>query len=66
MDWLAKRTRRLGAAVVAVCCAVPLAGCGLLGSNITITAPSVMTINSGAVEQDTMPQRYHMRRPAGS
>ena len=63
MDWLARRTRRLAAAVVAVCCAVPLTGCGLFGSNISIIAPSVMTINRGAVERDVMPQRYTCADP---
>jgi Raf kinase inhibitor-like YbhB/YbcL family protein len=66
VDWLARRTRRLGAAVVAVCCAVPLTGCGVFGSNITITAPSVMTINSGAVERDMMPQRYTCADPGAA
>ena len=64
MDWLPRRTRRLGAAVAAVCCAVPLAGCGLFSSNITITAPSVMTISSGALERgNVMPQRYTCADP---
>ena len=63
MDWLARRTRRLGAAVAAVCCAVPLTGCGLFSANITITAPSVMTITSGALERDIMPQRYTCAEP---
>jgi Raf kinase inhibitor-like YbhB/YbcL family protein len=66
VDWLARRTRRLGAAVVAVCCAVPLTGCGVFGSNITITAPSVMTINSGVVERDMMPQRYTCADPGAA
>ena len=62
MDWLAKRAR-LAAAVVAACCAMPLAGCGLFSSNITITAPSVMTITGGAFERDVMPQRYTCADP---
>ncbi len=50
--------RRLRAAAAAICSAVPLAGCGLFGSNITIASPSVMTVSSGAFEQGVMPQRY--------
>jgi Raf kinase inhibitor-like YbhB/YbcL family protein len=50
--------RRLGVAVVALACALPLAGCGLFGSNITNTAPSVMSVSSGAFPQNIMPQRY--------
>jgi len=50
--------RRLAAAVGAVACALPLAGCGLLGSGTTIFTPVVMTVSSGAFVQDTMPQRY--------
>jgi Raf kinase inhibitor-like YbhB/YbcL family protein len=52
------RVRRLAAAAVAIGCAVPLTGCGLLGSGITITDPSVMTVSSGAFVQGAMPQRY--------
>lgn len=63
MDWLARRTRRLAAAVVAVCCSLPLAGCGLFSSNITITSPSVMTINSGSFDRNVMPQRYTCANP---
>ncbi len=54
--------RRLRAAA-AICSAVPLAGCGLFGSNITISAPSVMTVSSGAFEQDVLPQRYTCAGP---
>lgn len=53
-----ERMRRLAASAVAIGCAMPLAGCGLLGSGITLTDPSVMTVSSGAFEQNTMPQRY--------
>ena len=55
---LARLPRRVAAACVAGGCAFPLAGCGLLGSNITITEPSVMTVSSGAFEQGMMPLRY--------
>jgi hypothetical protein len=37
---------------------LPLAGCGLFSSGITIAAPSVMTVSSGAFDQGAMPQRY--------
>jgi Raf kinase inhibitor-like YbhB/YbcL family protein len=50
--------RRLGAAVVALACSVPLAGCGLFSSNITISNPSVMSVTSGAFQQDMIPQRF--------
>lgn len=49
--------RRLAAAGAAIC-AVPLSGCGLFGSDITISSPSVMTVSSGAFLQSTMPPRY--------
>jgi Raf kinase inhibitor-like YbhB/YbcL family protein len=50
--------RRLAAAVLATGCGIPLAGCGFFGSGITLSNPSVMTVNSGAFAQGTMPQRY--------
>jgi Raf kinase inhibitor-like YbhB/YbcL family protein len=50
--------RRAAAVVVAVAGIVPLAGCGLLGSGNVLLTPSVMTVNSGAFTQDTLPQRY--------
>jgi len=52
------RARRLAAAAAALGCAVPLAGCGLFGSGITIATPSVMTVSSGAFLQDTMPTAH--------
>lgn len=60
---LAGRARRLGAALIALGCAVPLAGCGLFGSNFTISAPSVMSVGSGAFPQNVMPQRYTCADP---
>jgi Raf kinase inhibitor-like YbhB/YbcL family protein len=63
VDWLAKHVRRLGAAVAAVCCAIPLTGCGLFSSDITIASPSVMTMTSGAFERDVIPQRYTCADP---
>jgi len=50
--------RRFAAAAAVVGCALPLAGCGLFGSGITLTTPVVMTVSSGAFVQDTMPQRF--------
>jgi Raf kinase inhibitor-like YbhB/YbcL family protein len=44
--------------VAAVCCAVPLAGCGLFSSGVTVTAPSVMTVNSEAFPHNTMPDEF--------
>jgi Raf kinase inhibitor-like YbhB/YbcL family protein len=52
------RMRRLAAAAVAVGCAMPLTGCDLFASGITVANPSVMTVSSGAFVQDTMPQRF--------
>lgn len=53
-----RRARRLAAAVAAAGFALPLAGCGLFGSGITISSPSAMTVSSGAFLQSTMPARY--------
>jgi Raf kinase inhibitor-like YbhB/YbcL family protein len=53
--------RSLGRAAAAgstLACLLGLAGCGLLSSGITITAPSVMTVASGAFTRSTMPVRY--------
>jgi len=38
--------------------AVPLAGCGLFSSGVTVTAPSVMTVSEGTFVHDTMPERF--------
>ena len=54
----AGRARRLAAAAAALGCAVPLGGCGVCGSGITIATPSVMSVSSGAFPQHTMPRRY--------
>jgi Raf kinase inhibitor-like YbhB/YbcL family protein len=62
---LVRRARRLAAAVAVVCAVGPLTGCGLLGSGITISEPSVMTVSSGAFEQGVMPQRYTCAGPKG-
>jgi Raf kinase inhibitor-like YbhB/YbcL family protein len=46
---LASRVVRSVAAVaMAVCCALPASGCGLLGSGKEIATPSVMTVNGAA------------------
>jgi Raf kinase inhibitor-like YbhB/YbcL family protein len=45
-------------AVAAVCCAVPLAGCGLFSSGVTVTSPSVMEVTSEAFPHDTMPAKF--------
>jgi Raf kinase inhibitor-like YbhB/YbcL family protein len=55
---LARLARRLAAAGGAAGVALPLTGCGLFSSGVTITEPSVMTVSSGAFERDIMPQRY--------
>jgi Raf kinase inhibitor-like YbhB/YbcL family protein len=49
------RARRLAAAAAVIGCTVPLAGCDLFGSGITLAK---MTVSSGAFVQDVMPQRY--------
>lgn len=36
---------------------MPLAGCGLFSSGVTVTAPSVMTVTEGAFARDTLPPR---------
>ena len=48
----------MGTAAVAIGCAIPLTGCGVFGSGITLADPSVMTVSSGAFVQGAMPQRY--------
>jgi hypothetical protein len=50
--------RRLAVAVAAAGFAVPLAGCGLFSSGVTITAPSVMTVTENVFEHDIMPERF--------
>jgi Raf kinase inhibitor-like YbhB/YbcL family protein len=37
---------------------VPLAGCGLFSSGVTVTAPSVMTVSEGEFVHDAMPERF--------
>jgi len=59
----ARLARRLAAAGGAAGVAVPLAGCGLFGSGVTVTEPSVMTVSSGAFDRGVMPQRYTCADP---
>jgi Raf kinase inhibitor-like YbhB/YbcL family protein len=37
---------------------VPLAGCGLFASGVTVTAPSVMTVSETAFAHGTMPTKF--------
>lgn len=60
---LTGRARRLGAAAAALCCAVPLAGCGLFSSQITITSPVSMAVNSFTFQRDIMPPRFTCAGP---
>ena len=53
-----RRAGRAARAFGAALCALPLTGCGLFGSGITLSAPSAMTVSSGAFVQDTLPTRY--------
>lgn len=50
--------RGVAAAMAAAGCAMPVAGCGVFGSGLTISTPSVMTVSSGAFAGNVMPQRY--------
>jgi hypothetical protein len=50
--------RQAATAVAAAAFALPLAGCGLFSSGVTVTAPSVMTVSEGAFVHDTMPERF--------
>jgi len=45
-------------ATAAAALAVPLAGCGLFSSGVTITAPAVMAMSEGAFEHNTLPDRF--------
>ena len=48
----------MAAAAVALGASVPLAGCGLFSSGVTLTNPSVMTVSEGAFVHNTMPTRF--------
>jgi hypothetical protein len=41
-------------AAAAVCFGVPLAGCGLFSSGVTVTSPTVMTVTSEALSHNMM------------
>jgi Raf kinase inhibitor-like YbhB/YbcL family protein len=45
-------------AVAAAGFSVPLGGCGLFSTGVTITAPSVMTVSESTFVHDTMPERF--------
>ena len=55
---VARRARGVAAAAAAAFCALPVTGCGLFSSKLTISSPSVMTVSSGAFLQDKMPARF--------
>jgi hypothetical protein len=44
--------------VAALGFSVPLAGCGLFSSGVTVTTPAVMTMAESAFPNNTMPQRF--------
>jgi hypothetical protein len=44
--------------VAAAAFAVPLAGCGLFSSGVTVTSPSVMTVSESAFTHDVLPSRF--------
>jgi len=48
----------VAAAAVALGASVPLSGCGLFSSGVTLTNPSVMTVSEGEFAHDTMPGRF--------
>ena len=48
----------MAAATVALGASVPLAGCGLFSSGVTLTNPSVMTVSEGAFVHNAMPNRF--------
>jgi Raf kinase inhibitor-like YbhB/YbcL family protein len=56
----------MAAAAGAVAFAVPLGGCGLFSSGVTVTSPSVMTVSEGAFVHGAMPERFTCagKRPA--
>ncbi|HEY0937102.1 MAG TPA: YbhB/YbcL family Raf kinase inhibitor-like protein [Trebonia sp.] len=50
--------RRLTRAAAAAGLGLLLAGCGLLSTGVTVTAPSVMTVSEGVFVHGTMPERF--------
>jgi Raf kinase inhibitor-like YbhB/YbcL family protein len=61
--WRRGRARRTAAAVAAACGAVPLAGCGLFSSGVTVTSPAPMGVTSEAFPHNTMPARFTCAGP---
>lgn len=55
--------RRVTRAAAALGLSVPLAGCGLFSSGVTVTAPSVMTVSDGAFPGNVMPKRFTCAAP---
>jgi Raf kinase inhibitor-like YbhB/YbcL family protein len=48
----------VASAVAALAFSVPLAGCGLFSTGVTISDPAVMTVAEGAFPGGTMPSRF--------
>jgi Raf kinase inhibitor-like YbhB/YbcL family protein len=68
VDGISRRRRgragRVAAAVAAIGFALPLAGCGLFSSGITLAAPSVMTVTeSSFVHGTVMPDQFTCAGP---
>jgi len=49
---------RIATAAAAAAFTLPLAGCGLFSSGVTVTAPSVMTVSESEFVHDTLPERF--------
>jgi Raf kinase inhibitor-like YbhB/YbcL family protein len=56
--------RPVAAGMVAACCALPAAGCGLLGAGQQQIATPGMTISSTAFESDVLPLQFTCGTPA--
>jgi Raf kinase inhibitor-like YbhB/YbcL family protein len=54
---------RAARTVAALGLAVPLAGCGLFSSGVTVTAPAVMTVTESAFPGNVMPDRFTCAGP---
>jgi Raf kinase inhibitor-like YbhB/YbcL family protein len=50
--------RRAAAVAMAIGATLPIAGCGVFGSGAGVQAPALMTVNSSAFIQNTMPATY--------
>ncbi len=53
-----RRGRRLASVAGALGLSLPLAGCGLFSTGVTVTSPSVMTVSENAFEHGTMPPKF--------